>query len=293
MNAPTESTMMRMLARWWPSRRLGWDPLADLTVDGRYVPVSIANWKLTPWMRRTVLDRRHRVQLQFDASRRLTIVIPFRDREAHLLRLLPELISILQRQSVRARVLVVEQVPGGLFNRGKLLNAGMHASAADTDYYCLHDVDAVPVEANYECPSQPLRLVNTVLREGQAEQRTAHYFSGAVSVRKEQIFAANGYSNEYWGWGKEDDDLFFRLLLAGFVSYFDTRGVFRDLPNPKHQQVSRKPRGRPSFVAANRARRSSLLRGLSDPAADGLSNLRYEIVDRQQRESHELLRVRL
>ena len=113
----------------------------------------------------------------------------------------------------------------------------MNYAADGTDYYCLHDVDAVPVVANYACPSQPLRLVNRILGEDGESQRTDYYFSGAICLRKEQAFAANGYSNEYWGWGKEDDDFFFRLLLAGFLCYFDLQGAFHDLPNPSHQQV--------------------------------------------------------
>ncbi len=30
---------------------------------------------------------------------------------------------------------------------------------------------------------------------------------GALSVRPSQFERINGYSNSYWGWGKEDDDL--------------------------------------------------------------------------------------
>src|SRR5699024_1381416 len=118
------------------------------------------------------------------------------------------------------------------------------------------------------------------------------YFSGAVSIRKEQVYAANGYSNEYWGWGKEDDDFFFRLLLAGYLCYYDTLGVFHDLPNPGHQQVQRNGRTTPPHVGRNRRRRSRLVRGLVDPLDEGLSTLRYELVDRADHGDHERIRVR-
>ena len=146
----------------------------------------------------------------------------------------------------------------------------MQLTADATDYYCLHDVDAVPILANYACPSQPLRLVTRLVStHGDARQRNCHYFSGAVSIRKDQAFAANGFSNDYWGWGKEDDDFFFRLLLAGYLCYFDAEGMFRDLPNPRipGRAVVR------SYVKQNRQRRSLLLRGLADPAEDGLSTV--------------------
>ncbi len=131
-------------------------------------------------------------------------------------------------------MLVVEQEAGGLFNRGKLINVGMHHAGRRADYYCLHDVDAVPVVANYHCPSQPLRLVNRILgADGETQSHATTIFPARSSMRKEQAFAANGYSNEYWGWGKEDDDFFFRLLLAGCLCFYDTQGTFHDLPNPK------------------------------------------------------------
>lgn len=272
--------------------RLQHDPLSALCVDNRYTPVSIANWKLTPAMRQVLLARRLARDLSFTRDRRLTIVIPYRDREAHLRQLLPVLSSMLAEQGIVHRVIVVEQEPGELFNRGRLVNAGIHYAAEHTDYYCIHDVDAIPVFANYLCPSQPLRLVSKIVTKGRKAPRTDHYFSGAVSIRKEQVFAVNGFSNEYWGWGKEDDDFFFRLLLAGFLCYFDMQGVFHDLPNPDHQQVVRNKLRMPPHVIRNRHRRSLMTRGLASPADDGLSTLQYAIVDRRTIDSYEKIRVR-
>ena len=270
----------RWLNRFVPSRRVGVDPLQDVRIEDRYTPVSIANWKLIPSVARNLLAHRVMQPLSFGADRRLTVVIPYRDREQHLRRLLPALQSQLVSQQVRYRIVVVEQMAGGLFNRGKLLNIGVHLAAGDSDYYCLHDADAIPEVANYLCPSQPLRLVNKLICEAGKQQRSEHYFSGAVAIRKEQMFAVNGFSNQYWGWGKEDDDFFFRLLLAGYLCYYDLQGTFHDLPNPKHQQARRGGLATPRHVKMNRRVRSRLLRGLMDPADDGLSTLRYEITER-------------
>jgi hypothetical protein len=239
-------------------------------------------------MARTLLAGRVFRPLSFTTDRRLTIVVPYRDRAEHLAQLVPALTAMLREQGVRRRIVVVEQEDGQPFNRGRLLNIGMQLTADATDYYCLHDVDAVPVLANYACPSQPLRLVTRLLSgNADARQRNCHYFSGAVSIRKDQAFAANGFSNEYWGWGKEDDDFFFRLLLAGYLCYFDAEGTFRDLPNPEAQGAPVR-----SYVKQNRLRRSLLLRGLVDPAEDGLSTVQYQVLEHVEHADYEKIRVR-
>jgi len=298
LSVPETSTLVkptglqRWLNRWRPSIPVRRDPLQHLLLDGRFAPVGLSRWKLIAPMRDEVLARRVAHPLTLTGDQRLTIIIPYRDREAHLQELLPSLKALLTSQGIAHRILVVEQEPGELFNRGKLVNTGLHYAAQTSDYYCIHDVDAVPVVADYRCPSQPLRLVHRIVHGAGEWHRPVHYFSGAISVARSQVFAANGFSNEYRGWGKEDDDFFFRLLLAGFTCYYDTQSVFRDLPNPQDQQVQRRAGKWPPHVAANRRRRSDFLRGQRDPATDGLSTLRYRVIDRQVGPSHEKILVR-
>ena len=290
----TSSIPTSWMHRWWPSSRLRIDPLQDLIIEGRYRPTTVANFKLIPSMRARLLANRNSVPLTFTNDLRLTVVIPIRNREAHLRELVPKLRETLTAQRLNFRILAVEQDEHGLFNKGKLLNVGMQYAAAETDYYCLHDVDMIPLEANYLAPSQPFRLVNELETTWRGSSVfDPHYFAGAISVRKHQVFAANGFSNEYWGWGKEDDDFHFRLLLAGFVCYFDMRGRYHDLPNPAEQRVQKKQLRKPSFLRENRARKSLLLRGLSDPAGDGLSTLSYLKVHEETNDLYSRLRVRL
>jgi hypothetical protein len=285
--------------RFRPSFRLRSDPLAEDVVDDRYVPVSVANFKLIAPVARVLRDRRgaqalklktHRrpplqegERLAFASGKRLTVVIPFRDREVHLAQMLPELTRQLAMQEVEHRILVVEQEAGLPFNRGALINVGFRQAADYSDYYCIHDVDAVPVHANYLCPSQPLRLVTRLSSTNRGvQQHSAHYFSGAVSLLREHAYAVNGFSNGYWGWGKEDDDFLFRLVMGGFVCYLDRDGEFHDLPNPQEQQVKRSGAGKALYPKANRQRKSLLLRGLLDPATDGLSTMDYRVTARRK-----------
>jgi hypothetical protein len=36
---------------------------------------------------------------------------------------------------------------------------------------------------------------------------------GVLILKTEHLIASNGYSNLYWGWGAEDDDLYYRYFF--------------------------------------------------------------------------------
>jgi hypothetical protein len=234
------------------------------------VPIPLAGWKFTPKMAAALLRMRELKPLSFSTTR-LAVIVPIRDRESHLAALLPRLVNKLNQQGIQHRIIVVEQEPGKLWNKGAMINVGLQHAADSCDYFCLHDVDAIPVEANYLCPSQPLRLVTKLIGSKQGLARPPRYFGGVITAKREQVLAANGFSNQYWGWGKEDDDFLFRLLFAGYVCYSDTRGVFEDLHNPSHQQVNLSTRIKPKTLRRNRQRRGLLVRGLLDPQNDGVN----------------------
>ena len=46
------------------------------------------------------------------------------------------------------------------------------------------------------------------------------YFSGAIIFAEDGYRRINGYSNDYWGWGGEDDDLLTRQDLTNLVGIF-------------------------------------------------------------------------
>ena len=40
-------------------------------------------------------------------------------------------------------------------------------------------------------------------------------FGGVVAISLDHFMKVNGYSNQYWGWGGEDDDMSNRLVMKG------------------------------------------------------------------------------
>ena len=57
---------------------------------------------------------------------------------------------------------------------------------------------------------------STYLSQWDYTLRDVEYFGGVVLFTIEQFEKVNGYHTNYWGWGMEDDDLFWRCYLKGY-----------------------------------------------------------------------------
>ena len=60
-------------------------------------------------------------------------------------------------------------------------------------------------------------------------------FGGVVGLTAAQMETTNGYSNFYWGWGAEDDDIKARLGFRGYNVSRSHQGFYRHLPHKKAQ----------------------------------------------------------
>lgn len=80
----------------------------------------------------------------------------------------------------------------------------------------------------------------------------------------------NGYSNEYWGWGGEDDDLYKRSKSAGY-------GMHRPSPTvSRYRMIKHDRQG-----SADNARKKKLQHFDKHWDNDGLSNLHYTVLNEQ------------
>ena len=61
----------------------------------------------------------------------------------------------------------------------------------------------LPIDVDYLYSDTPLHLAEPVFDK---------YFGGVTLFPTKVFEKINGYSNKYWGWGYEDDDLFHRCL---------------------------------------------------------------------------------
>lgn len=58
-------------------------------------------------------------------------------------------------------------------------------------------------------------------------------FGGAIAITRDQFTLVNGFSNQYFGWGGEDDDLYRRLSSNGIeiIRLSPTVSSYRMLPH--------------------------------------------------------------
>ena len=155
-------------------------------------------------------------------SHKLGVCVPYRNRELHMHEFIPKLGKYLKNQGIDFQIYIVHQVDDKLFNRGATKNIGAkHAFEDGCDYIVWHDIDMIPDEdggADYSYPADAPRHIATKIQQMNYELKYHEYFGGAVLFTKEQVEATNGYSNDYWDWGMEDDDLFWRCHLEGLTN---------------------------------------------------------------------------
>jgi hypothetical protein len=241
--------------------------------------------------------------------KRLAIIVPYRDRLAHLEHFTAHLRAYFARdkadREISYHVVVIEQDGSGLFNRGALKNIGFLLTEDYSDYTCFHDVDYLPIWADYSWANVPTGIVwygaeVRPIAPGAPMQVThdiADFFGGVILLPNRIFRQVNGYSNAYWGWGYEDRDLKRRFLTAGIVPD-RRRGTFAPL---HHVNEGYRPDGTHTPIASVN-RKLFEQKGVRDEAAeDGLAQVAYDILERRaipdpkpERTSYwELVRVRL
>ena len=180
-------------------------------------------------------------------NHKLGIIAPYRDRYRQLIYFKREIAKYLDATDIDYVLIIVEQDNALSFNRGKLLNIGaIRAKELGCDYIVLHDIDMLPVNVDYSYPKHPIHLATNFLAGDQKiGLHFEKYFGGVTMFKLEDFERINGYSNEYWGWGFEDDDLFYRVLQQ------DLKVKSKKVPNYVSSTANLMFNGSDSYVRLN------------------------------------------
>ncbi|XP_063625647.1 beta-1,4-N-acetylgalactosaminyltransferase bre-4-like [Cydia splendana] len=198
----------------------------EVRKGGWYIPSNVTTW--------------HKV----------AIIVPYRDRQKHLAIFIKYMHSFLLKQQIEYVIFIIEQAGTRLFNRGHLMNVGFLESQKMGSWECFvfHDVDLLPVDRRnlYQCSKQPRHLAAAV-DTFNFELPYNNLFGGVTALTLEQFQKVNGFSNRYWGWGGEDDDMFHRLWMMGYritrynmsVARYIMLGHSKPLRNPRREHILR------------------------------------------------------
>ena len=143
-------------------------------------------------------------------DKRLAIIVPYRDRRKQLDIFIPHMDSFLKDKGIDYQIIVAEQRDDRPFNRGKLCNIVFNTVKDDFDYFCFHDVNLLPLtdDSDYSYPKKPTHLASIVDDEFIPYEE---FIGGVFLINKEHFEQINGFCDEYWGWGYEDNDLLERM----------------------------------------------------------------------------------
>ena len=155
-----------------------------------------------------------------DCSRgqRTLLIIPYRNREPALRVSIPVLHHLLRLQKRDYCILVAEQADHNFFNKASLMNAAFSESGSLGSFNCFifHDVDMLPEVGSlpYTCDRQPIHL-SPAVSKFYYNLNYGTDFGGVVALSRAQFNHVNGYSNRFWGWGGEDDEMNMRIYASG------------------------------------------------------------------------------
>jgi len=222
--------------------------------------------------------------------KRLNIVVPYRDRANHLVQFVSHLRGYFSRDKVDKdipyRVTIVEQEQGLPFNRGALLNIGFLLGETESDYTCFHDVDYLPIWADYSWVDAPTPILwygaeQRPVAPGRSTAVVTHnletYFGGVLLVPNDQFRKVNGYANDYWGWGFEDVDLRTRFLATGTILQ-RRKGTYVPLD---HDNQGFKVDGSPSpIMGVNKQLFEHRVNMIAKLTEEGLTTTAFSVLER-------------
>ncbi|KAI0216014.1 Beta-1,4-N-acetylgalactosaminyltransferase bre-4 [Lamellibrachia satsuma] len=168
-----------------------------------------------------------------------------------------------------------------------LMNVGYAEASKQANYSCyiFHDVDLLPEDDRniYSCPEQPRHMSAAI---DKFNYKLPYYgiFGGVSAFKKDHFKLINGFSNKFFGWGGEDDDLYERTRFHKLKLSRYSMSIAR-YKMIKHKN---EPLNRP-----NPKRMSLLYSGKKRFATDGLNSLKYELLGFEKRPLYSWIHVKL
>lgn len=208
---------------------------------------------------------------------KIAIIVPFRDNKLQKRRKqLDRFIHFIENylRGTDYRIITVEQSNDNMrFNRGALLNVGYKiAERKGFTYAIYHDVDLLPSEELLPYytyyPTKPIHLA-WVWKE---KYNFSTFFGGAISISNDTYKRINGFPNNFWGWGGEDDALYNRFSTNNIPIYHPTTGVYKEMKHIATNDIK-------EFV--NKQKKMNVLGDLRTWRNNGVDQVSYKLLSKK------------
>ena len=137
--------------------------------------------------------------------------------------------------------IITQSDDGEKFNIGKLKNIGFEiASKGGYDNYIFSDIDAIPdtelikyfygnIDGFYSLARWGTRYKSNNMTGGYANNKSKMFMGTLIGCNKESFIKINGYPNNLWGWGGEDDVLRDRIIRSDVDLQQNKEGCIIDM----------------------------------------------------------------
>lgn len=223
------------------------------------------------------------------------IIIPYRDRLAHLNYFLMNVLPLLKKYLSNVKLVVIEQNEENLFNKGALVNIAYDLYQNKVDSLIIHDIDKYP---NEEC----VKRYYTQEFEGVVGICTSPYntLGGVIKISNKHFKEINGFPNNFWGWGVEDKAFQNRVEYRQIPikkNFIRSEGKFNDYfidDETDHSRIrSNQSYGKKHMThfewwdGFSSNKKESLIN------LSGINNLRYEIVSKKSVDGYDHFIVKI
>ncbi len=253
-----------------------------------YLLIILILWRIYSFMQIEFFQKKKNKNAK---RKKLNFIIPIRDREKDLEQLISQLKKVLKYQKIEYKIYIIEQsFNKKLFNKGKIINAAFKESLKDnfSNIYIIHDVDNIP-------------LTNDIINYYYDKNNVNHFYGyqgwlgGFFSITKKYFTKVNGFSNSYWGWGCEDNDIEKRInlynikidrknlikrrstnLIKDDVSWSDSKKIYYINKNKYNNKINPKMKNKILYrkIWSSNLKKDDIIKIIS---LDGLSNCKYKI----------------
>jgi len=156
----------------------------------------------------------------------MLIVVPYRNRQRDLEKFLIQTPHYFNNQDISYDILICELEQNCSWNAGMTCNSLINfIKDREYEWVYIHHVDITPISGKWKFPN-----------ENEAYHNLGDF--GSCLLKMKTFLDVGGYSNSFWGWGAEDNDLYDKIRSTGtsVITLNETYDVKYDTDFQNHER---------------------------------------------------------